>query len=87
MDRPGPGPHTYRLDLRAFDPSSNPKIQVEVEKLADVAHVLWLNCGTMLPVSSLMAESALGQVVAYNLSTSTVSVWLEHALLRKATAR
>jgi hypothetical protein len=76
----------YRLDLRTFDPSSNPKIAVQ--KVADVPHVLWLNGGTMLPAGILlMAESSLGQLVAYNLSTSTVSIWIEDPLLGKVTTR
>lgn len=75
----------FRLDLRTFNPSSHP--QIEVKKLADVPHALWLNGGTMLPSGILLiAESRLGQVVAYNLSTNTISIWLEHPLLGKVTA-
>ncbi|TVY34009.1 hypothetical protein LSUB1_G007148 [Lachnellula subtilissima] len=74
----------YRLDLRAFNPSCHPTISVQ--KLANVPHALWLNGGTMFPPGILlMAESRLGQVVAYNLHTNTVSIWLEHPLLGKVT--
>lgn len=75
----------YRLDLRGFS-ESNP--QIEVKKVADVPHATWLNGGTMLPNGTLlMAESAQGQLISYDLSTSAVSIWLQDPLLGKLTSR
>jgi len=75
----------FRLDLREL---SRSRPHIEVKKVADVPHATWLNGGTMLPNGILlMAESAQGQLISYNLSTNAVSIWLEDPLLGKVTDR
>ena len=51
----------WRLDVRDFNPA---RAKVEVEKVADVPDVQWLNGATFLPAHNvlIMAESAAGEI-------------------------
>ncbi|KAM3083990.1 hypothetical protein ACMFMG_001904 [Clarireedia jacksonii] len=79
----------YRIDMRQFDLLSSDEQRLSVTKVADISEAVWLNGATMIPQTStiLVAESFQGKLIACNVLTGEVSVWLQDTELGKATDR
>jgi hypothetical protein len=79
----------YRIDMRQFDSSLSGEQRLPVTKVVDIPEAVWLNGATMIPQTStiLVAESIQGKLIACDVLTSEVSVWLQDIELGKATDR
>ncbi|PQE17980.1 Quino amine dehydrogenase beta chain protein [Rutstroemia sp. NJR-2017a BVV2] len=79
----------YRIDMRQFDSSPSGEHELSVTKVVDIPGVVWLNGATMIPQTStvLVAESVQGKLIACDVLTGEVSVWLQDNELGKATDR
>ncbi|PQE10454.1 Quino amine dehydrogenase beta chain protein [Rutstroemia sp. NJR-2017a BBW] len=79
----------YRVDMRQFDSPPSGTHELSVTKVVDIPEAVWLNGATMIPQTStvLVAESVQGKLIACDVFTGGVSVWLHDTELGKATDR